>query len=31
MGVAGGRGRTDDIQFGKLRLYQLSYARKKDN
>ena len=29
MGVAGDRGRTDDIQFGKLKLYQLSYARKK--
>lgn len=31
MGVAGDRGRTDDIQFGKLKLYQLSYARKKQN
>ena len=29
MGVAGDRVRTDDIQFGKLKLYQLSYARKK--
>lgn len=29
MGVAGDRVRTDDIQFGKLKLYQLSYARKR--
>lgn len=27
MGVAGDRVRTDDIQFGKLKLYQLSYTR----
>ena len=25
---AGDRARTGDIQFGKLRLYQLSYTRK---